>query len=177
MTLLEYQQTPKTVVPQELIYGSLRVADAPFVHHQRVVFRMARALQAHAERHGLGEVFVAPIDVILDRERGLVLQPDLLFVSRERADIVHERIDGAPDLVLEVLSPNPRIGQLAERVRWFAQYGVREVWVYRQFDRRLDIIASHRNVAVATTPFERHVPVRSRVLTGFDRTTASILDF
>src|SRR4051812_6401054 len=94
MTLQEDQQTPKTMWPQELIDGVLQVADAPFVHHQRVVFRLARAMQAHAEAVGAGEVFVAPIDVVLDRERPLVLQPDVLFVSAERAAIVRDRIDG-----------------------------------------------------------------------------------
>jgi hypothetical protein len=81
MTLQEYQRTPKTLLPQELIDGILYAADAPFVSHQRVVFQMARALQEHVERADAGEVFVAPIDVVLDRHRPLVLQPDLLYVS------------------------------------------------------------------------------------------------
>ncbi|MBK9241221.1 MAG: Uma2 family endonuclease [Acidobacteria bacterium] len=64
-----------------------------------------------------------------DRAQALVLQPDLLFVSASRGDIVTDRIHGAPDLVIEVLSPRPRIGELDERVGWFARYGVREIWL------------------------------------------------
>ena len=175
MTLQEYQRTPKTLFPQELVDGVRHVSDAPFVPHQRVVFQMARALDDHVQQHGAGEVFVSPIDVILDRERPLVLQPDVLFMSRERAHVVQERIEGPPDLVVEVLSPNPRIGKLEDRVRWFAEYGVREVWVYRQPDRRLDIITCRGGVATGTISFARHVPVHSVVLPGFDRTTRSFL--
>lgn len=176
MTLQEYQQTPETVRPQELVFGVMRVADAPFVSHQRVVFRLARALQAHAEERGLGEVLVAPVDVVLDRERGLVLQPDLLFVSRDRADIVLDRVDGPPDLIVEVLSPHPRIGSLDERLRWFAAYGVREIWVYHQPERRLDVLECDGGTVVRLASFDRHVSVRSRVLPDFDRTMASVVE-
>lgn len=175
MTLREYQETPKTVLPQELVDGILHVADAPLVHHQRVVFRLARAIQEHADAAGFGEVLVAPVDVILDRHRPLVLQPDLLFVSKERADLVLDRVYGAPDLVVEVLSPNPRIGRLDQHVAWFAEYGVREVWVYRQVDRRLDIVSCVAGRPAGTISFGRHVPIRSAVLPGFRRATGSFL--
>ena len=140
MTLQEYFMTPETVIPQELIFGAVRVADAPFVSHQRVVLNLTIALYTHAKAEGAGEVLLAPIDVILDQDRGLVLQPDIVFISTARMDIVRDRIYGAPDLVVEVLSPHPRIGRLDERVRWFAAYGVPEIWLYHQPGRRLDIL-------------------------------------
>src|SRR5262245_5918515 len=86
MTLQQYQLTPTTRLPQELIYGTIRVADAPFVSHQRVVFAIARAWQEHVRSRRLGEVLIAPTDVILDADRALVVQPDALFVSRARAE-------------------------------------------------------------------------------------------
>lgn len=174
MTLQEYFETPESVLPQELTLGAMRVADAPFVSHQRVVLRLALALQAHTEAHG-GEVFVSPIDVILDRDRALVLQPDLLFVSPQRAHIVGDRIDGAPDLVVEVLSPRPRIGDLSERVRWFSAYGVREIWLYHQTRRRLDILACRDGAVTTTVSFDAAARVRSAVLPQFDDTMTSIL--
>jgi Uma2 family endonuclease len=175
MTLQQYQLTPQTRRPQELIYGVFRAADAPFVSHQRVVFSLARAVQDHVEARGLGEVIIAPIDVILDAARDLVVQPDVLFVSRARAAIVHDRVYGAPDLVVEVLSPRPRIGRIDERVGWFATYGVREIWLYHQPDRRLEILACADGAVAARASFDRHAPVRSAVLPEFSRTTASIL--
>lgn len=175
MTLQEYFGTPETAVPQELIFGALRVADAPFVSHQRVVLKLAVALLKHAEAYDGGEVVVAPIDVILDVDRALVLQPDLLYISPDRSEIVRERIYGAPDLVVEVLSPQPRIGQLQERVRWFAEYGVREIWLYHQFARRLDVLTCKAGVVAATDRFDSEIPIRSNVLPRFAESMTSVL--
>lgn len=175
MTLLEYFNTPETLLPQELIYGQIRVADAPFVSHQRIVLKLAMALQAHADSTGSGEVFLAPIDVILNADRALVVQPDLLFISRDRIDIVHERIYGAPDLVVEVLSPRPRIGQLEERVGWFAEHGVREIWLYNQRDRQLDILGCDGSAVVSRTTAGYDDLIRSAVLPDLKRTMSSVL--
>lgn len=174
MTLAEYQQTPESVLPQELIYGVVRAADAPFVPHQRIVFQLARALDEHVGAAQAGEVFVAPLDVVLDRERALVVQPDIVFVARERAYTVQDRVYGAPDMVVEVLSPNPRIGQLDERLRWFASAGVREVWLYHQFAHVLQVLACRDGRVAATASFEGTAPVRSAVLPGFSRSVSTL---
>src|SRR5262245_13567220 len=129
MTTAEYFQTPETVLPRELAYGALRVADAPTTSHQRVVLDLALALAPFVRDRRLGELLIAPVDVILDVERALVVQPDLLFVAESRRHTLTDCMNGAPDLVVEVLSPHPRIGQLPERVGWFAEYGVRECWL------------------------------------------------
>lgn len=176
MTLADYFDTPESPLPQELIFGVPRVADAPFVSHQRVVLRLALALQQHVEPEALGEVLFAPIDIVFDAERALVLQPDLLFVSRDRASIVRERVYGAPDLVIEVLSPRPRIGDLAERVRWFAQYGVREIWVYDQDRRQMRVLACADGQVQRSVKLAAEDRMRSEVLPSFTPTLASIVD-
>src|SRR5262245_860242 len=124
MTTQEYLQTPESVLPQELVYGALRVAEAPLPRHQRAVARLFRPLDEHVTEGRLGEIWLSPIDVILDAERHLVVQPDLLFISQDRSWMVTDRIRGGPDLVVEVLSPRPRIGEIEERLGWFAVYGV-----------------------------------------------------
>jgi len=176
MTTAEYFATPEQLIPQELIYGVMRVADAPFVSHQRVVLRLATALQAHAEQTHAGEVFVAPIDVVLDRDEALVLQPDVLFVSAARGDIVRERIHGAPDLVIEVLSPRPRIGGLDERVAWFAHYGVREIWLYDQHDTRLHVLGCEDGKVSSRVTLDGTEPIESSVLPDFRRTIRSVVE-
>lgn len=129
MTTSEYLRTEETVLPRELAYGELRVADSPIVPHQRMVGRLYVALTEVVDARGLGEVLFAPMDVILDYDRALVVQPDLMFISQHRHGVIGEKVHGAPDLVVEVLSPHPRIGELVERVGWFARYGVRECWL------------------------------------------------
>jgi Uma2 family endonuclease len=176
LTVQEYQRTHETVLPQELIFGAVRVADAPLVSHQRLVFSLARALHAHVRAQAPGEVLTAPIDVVLDDKHGLVLQPDVIYVSSARGDIIRDRILGAPDLVLEVLSPHPRLGSLEERVRWYAQYGVREVWMYHEFARRLDIAACGHGLVMHTSSFDRLVPIRSLVLPSLTQSTSALID-
>ena len=129
MTTTEYLQTPETVLPRELAFGVLRVAESPTVLHQRVVRDLTVALCAFVKEWHIGEVLPAPMDVVLDYANALVVQPDLLFVSNGRREIIRDRVYGAPDMVVEVLSPHPRIGKLDERVAWFARYGVRECWI------------------------------------------------
>jgi hypothetical protein len=82
LTLQEYFSTPETVLPQELVFGVMRVAESPTATHQEIVGRLFLELHAHVIRRALGTVWSAPLDVVLDAERGLVVQPDL-FVIRD----------------------------------------------------------------------------------------------
>ena len=149
MTTAEYLETPETVLPRELAYGVLRVAESPTANHQRIVRDLTMMLHAHVRDRFLGEVLPAPMDVILDFDAALVVQPDILFVSNERAGIVSDRVRGAPDLVVEVLSPHPRIGHLHERVEWFARYGVRECWVI-DLPKRAVVVLTFENGSTAS---------------------------
>jgi Uma2 family endonuclease len=174
MTTLEYLQTPETVLPRELAYGVLRVADSPVVRHQRVVRDLTIALTAFVRAARVGEILPAPMDVILDHDANLVVQPDLLFVSAERSEIVGDRICGAPDLVVEVLSPHPRIGRLDERIEWFARYGVRECWLI-DLPRRQTVVLSLADGRVAHRRLVApNSPIRSEVLPGFDLTPVNL---
>jgi Uma2 family endonuclease len=177
MTVEEYLRTPESVRPQELVYGKLRVADAPLPRHQRAVARLFLALEGHVTDHLLGEVWLSPIDVILDAERHLVVQPDLLFVSHARSHIVTDRIRGAPDLVVEVLSPHPRIGDTSARIAWFAEYGVNECWLVDILARRLEILRFATGRIGERQIFAESTPISSGVLPGFAKTLGGILGF
>ncbi len=174
MTTVEYLQTPETVLPRELAFGVLRVADSPVVRHQRVVRDLTIALTACAREHRLGEVLPAPMDVILDRDVNLVVQPDIVFVSAERAEIVSDRIHGTPDLVVEVLSPHPRIGRLHEKVEWFARYGVKECWLVDLPRRQVAVLAFASGRIANRGRFAGSDPVRSAIMPEL-RLTASDL--
>jgi Uma2 family endonuclease len=176
MTVDEYFNTPVTVQPTELAFGRLRAADAPTPRHQSVVAALFRVLDRHVRTRRLGRVWFAPVDVVLDAERALIVQPDLMFISNERAAIVTDRVRGAPDLVIEVLSPEPRVGRTDERIQWFAQYHVRECWLVHQ--QRKEVIAmTFANGLVS----QRHIcradePIRSVILPEFGETLNDLLD-
>jgi len=181
MTVDDYfNKTPETVKPMELVYGLLRAADSPSPHHQQAVLQLARALNAHVEKHRLGRMWVAPLDVVLDHDRALIVQPDLFFISNERESIVSDRVRGAPDLVIEVLSPYPRIGRTDERVRWFMQYGVRECWLVHQDQGSVRVIQfaerRYAEPAIAgTRDYLRKARIESAVLPEFSLSLDDIL--
>src|SRR3954470_17315866 len=160
-----YLRTPETLLPQELVYGYVREAAAPTAAHQRVVGELYVRLRQHLRDTGVGEVWLSPIDVVLDADRDLVVQPDLSVVLAEHADRVTDRIWGAPDLVVEVMSPRLRIGTVDERLAWFASYGVRECWLVHLPGSRIEIVDFAGGVAVPTMygPIDA---IRSSVLPG-----------
>ena len=174
MNTLEYLRTPETLVPQELVYGVVREAAAPSSRHQRVVGKLFRRLAEHLDETDAGEAWLSPLDVVLDPEQDLVVQPDLSVVLRDRADIVSDRIWGAPDLVVEVVSPRPRIGSVEERLEWFARYGVRECWLVHLEGSRIEVIVFRRG-AIVSTMIGRHDAVRSSVLPELYLTPADVM--
>lgn len=98
-----------------------------------------------------------------------------MFVSAAREEIITDRVWGAPELVLEVLSPKPRLGTLQERLEWFAAYGVRECWLYHQFDRELEVIQFANAALTKRRTFGFHDRIGSVILRTFDLSCAAIL--
>lgn len=111
----------------ELVYGRLLVMTAPTLRHQRVVGRVFQLLLDFADRAG-GQTFVAPVDVALADHS--IVQPDILYVGPARTSILSvPRVEGAPDLVVEVLSPGTARRDLGEKLRLYGETGVLEYWI------------------------------------------------
>src|SRR5512135_2145717 len=107
----DYLQLPEDK-RYEILDGDLYVVPAPNIRHQRLLGEIFDALHHHTRGKSLGEVFLAPCDVVLSDEN--IVQPDILFVSVERAHIIGAaNIAGPPDLVVEILSPGSREKDLA----------------------------------------------------------------
>jgi Uma2 family endonuclease len=174
LTTDEYFRTPETVLPQELVWGVVRDAAAPTPGHQWTVGRFFLALDEHLRRTGFGRVWMSPIDVVLDRANPLVVQPDLIVVSEPRIGMVTDRVWGAPDLVIEILSPRPRIGTLQERIAWFARYGVRECWLGHQEMRDLEVLEFTSGTVAQRDRIPSNESIRSGVLPGFNVSPGSI---
>jgi Uma2 family endonuclease len=118
-------------------------------------------------QHRLGTVCIAPQDVILDPARALVVQPDLMFISNFRSDIISDHIWGAPDLVVEVMSPHPRIGKLEERIGYFKQYKVQECWLIHQLAREIEVLKLQEHGEDARRTFRGVQRIESAVLPDF----------
>ena len=163
MTVASYLAGEETNRPQELAYGFLREPAAPGFHHQIIVGRIYKRLDRHVCRCAAGVVVASPVDVILDRQNHLVVQPDLVFVRADRLGICTDRIWGAPDLVVEVLSMGNARRDRTVKVDWYRTYGVPECWL-------VDAIAGTVEVIDLTGP-ER----RSRTFEGQERVQSSVL--
>ena len=141
MTTNEYLYDTKETNRRRLLsWGILREPPAPFFSHQSVVLRVARLLGDHVDPRQLGRVAIAPVDVILDRDRALVVQPDVLFVSTERLSIIRDQVWGAPDLVAEILSPGTEKHDRGEKLGWYRQYGVRECWLVDLYHEQVTLV-------------------------------------
>ena len=129
-TKLTYEDYMKTSDDErwELIDGDLIEMPSPTVPHQRVDALLGSKLVIFVIEGSLGEVFHAPIDVVLSNT--VVVQPDLVFVSAERSDIItHRNIQGAPDLVVEIRSPPTEEYDWTTKYRLYEEHGVREYWL------------------------------------------------
>ena len=103
-TYADYRNAPEDK-RYELLDGELVVSPAPKEVHQRALGNLSVELKLFARKRGVGRVYLSPFDVVLTDTD--VVQPDLLFVCNERAGIVTEdNAQGAPDLVIEILSPS-----------------------------------------------------------------------
>jgi len=128
LTYEDYLSLPDDRNRYEILEGDLEVTPAPSIAHQDAAGNLFVFLRAHVRRHRLGKVLIAPCDVLLSEVN--VVQPDLLFVSRQRQDIVLEsRVEGAPDLVVEVISPTTARRDREVKRSIYARYGVPNYWL------------------------------------------------
>lgn len=124
----------------EVIDGELfPMAPGPDMPHQDWVLNLASKLKYHVESRGLGRVSVAPRDVILDDEN--VVQPDIAFVMTARKSIIQRRgIFGAPDMVVEMLSPFSVRRDRQVKKSLYARYGIKEFWIIDPGNNGIEIL-------------------------------------
>ncbi len=127
LTYADYLTTPEDK-RCELLNGELFATPAPNEAHQRTQAELGYYLMAFVKARRLGRIYYSPTDVVLSDID--VVQPDLLFVSTERTHIITpDNIQGAPDLVVEILSPSTAERDRGYKCALYAQHGVKEYWV------------------------------------------------
>jgi Uma2 family endonuclease len=137
----DYLAGPEDMRRRELVWGVVREPPAARFGHQNVVTQIAMLLRLHVHGRGLGVVCVSPADVVLDKKKALVVQPDVFFISNDRMAIVRDQVWGAPDLVVEVASPGTARYDRTTKIGWYRTYGVRECWLI-DVDKRVATIVN-----------------------------------
>jgi len=120
-------ELPESNVPTELWDGELIRSPAPSFFHQQIVDRFHDYLKSYVRQRRLGQTGIAPLDMVLTNTRAT--QPDVVFISTERLDIIKTRLMGAADLVAEVISPNSRRRDRIDKRDLYEQHGVKEYWL------------------------------------------------
>jgi Uma2 family endonuclease len=153
LTYEDYCLLPSDGKRYEIIDGELFVTPSPFRAHQQVVTNLTYYLVDFVKQADLGWVYAAPFDVVFSHSS--VVEPDMVYVSRSRAGVLTEKnIQGAPDLVVEVVSSGTVDADRTFKLKLYARYGVQEYWIidpegpsaeiYRRRKRRLDLAAKLR---------------------------------
>ena len=128
LTYEDYCHLPNDRNRYEILDGELSVTPAPRTKHQRISGTLFFTLRNHIVTHRLGDIYAAPIDVIL--APATVVQPDLIFISNDRLYIVTERaVEGTPTLVVEILSPTTQQTDRVTKAQLYAKYGVPHYWL------------------------------------------------
>lgn len=173
-TYQDYINLPESENKQyELIDGELYMAPSPTPKHQRGKGNLFRILSDHVEANDLGVVYDAPLDVVLSNED--VLQPDIMFISKKRLGIVTEQnIQGAPDLVIEVLSPGTASRDRTIKRARYARFGVREYWLVDLVSRTIEVLRASREGFETIRIYSEGMSLESPLLPGLQIDVASI---
>ena len=127
-TYEEYLTFPEDGKRHELIDANHYVTPAPLTKHQRIVANLHRLIGPVVHERSLGTVLCAPVDVLLSQVD--VVQPDFLFISATRSSIITEKnIQGAPDLVVEILSDSTRKNDEGIKQTLYERAQVQEYWI------------------------------------------------
>ncbi len=149
----------------EIINGELFEMPALILRHQKVIWNLAYVFRRYQEKKNRGDFYLAPVDVVLSQEH--VVQPDLVFVSKDRLSIARDKgIFGAPDLVVEVVSPSTFKRDTEDKRRLYAKHGIKEYWLVFPEERVVEVLTLEGNeYEVFSHAFEKG-EVCSKLLEG-----------
>lgn len=165
LTVENYKILPETGPRYQLIEGDLYMAPAPNRYHQEISFNLEYILRGYLESHRLGRVYHAPFDVVLDDYN--VFQPDIIFVANDHLAILTEAgAEGAPDFVVEILSPKTAKLDRDNKRRVYATSGVRELWIIAPETRQIEVYLLGQDAAAPVATYDENDSFASALFPG-----------
>jgi Uma2 family endonuclease len=157
----------------EIIGGRAFMSPSPELFHQRWVRQILLAIESYVETGKLGEVLFAPIDVVFDNQN--VVQPDLVYVSTANSALLERRgIMGAPDLVVEIISPSSLRRDRYEKRELYARFGVKEYWLADVANRSIEVLTLQNGAYQLASCATGEGKIRSTILPGFEMDLAQL---
>ena len=159
-----YASLPDDGHRYEIVNGILiDITATPGIPHQKVVQRLLRYLVPRVLDAGLGELLIAPLDVELSPKT--VLQPDVVIVLNAGLDKVTEtHVIGAPDLVIEVVTPRTAVYDRTVKREAYALAGVAEYWLVDRTDRTVEVLTLKKNTYLSEGVFREQTSLHSKVI-------------
>lgn len=177
LTYDDYLRLPDDGNRYEIIDGELSVTPAPSTRHQSVVSNLLRLVGSFVYQRKLGRLWTAPLDVLFGRHDNV--QPDLVFVSAERMEIVTDAaVQGAPDLVAEILSPSTGTRDEGVKLRLYEREGVQEYWLLYPEKGTLKVFRRHQDrlVLAAELSAAAEEVLTSPLFPGLDLDVAALFE-
>jgi Uma2 family endonuclease len=166
LTYEDYVALPSDGNRYEILEGELAVTPAPSTKHQTASGNLFFLLTQHIKTNDLGKLFHAPVDLIL--ESTSVLQPDLLFVSKDRQTIITDRaIEGAPDLVIEILSPTTSRSDRVTKAQIYARHKVPAYWIADPEEETVEVYLLNADSYRLIATLQGEIPLPAPPFTNF----------
>ena len=172
----QFRELPIDGKRYELVRGEVHVTPAPITRHQATVQNLSGNLWPFVIKNKLGEVWTAPLDVRLGD--ATALQPDLIFISNARAGIIQENwIAGAPDLVVEVLSPSTAAYDRATKLPIYAEASVPQVWLVDSQAKTVEVLGLQGKKYFVEATLAGDQALTSNLFPGWQLPLADLFDF
>ncbi len=166
-TLEDWRRLPDDDWRYEVIDGVLYMTPPPRTLHQMILMALAARMWSFARQHQLGEVIVAPCAVLLPTQP-VPVQPDLFFIRAERVGIIAEtQVQGAPDLVVEILSPSNWLYDRREKFTLYQEAGVTEYWIIDPDIQTIEVSVLRGKTYTLLGRWQVGEQAHSETLTGF----------
>jgi Uma2 family endonuclease len=174
-TLEDWQRLPEDSWRYEVIDGVLHMTPPPRTRHQMVLAALFANMWSHVQQNRLGKVIPAPCAVRLPNQP-VPVQPDIFFVRAEQTGIIGEaQVEGAPDLVVEILSPSNWLYDRREKFTLYQEAGVTEYWIVDPDQRTVEVFVLREGVYAALGRWGMEEEARSEALSGFVIAVADLL--
>jgi Uma2 family endonuclease len=173
LTVENYKILPETGPRYQLIEGDLYMAPAPNRFHQDIAFNLEHILRTYLDAQPIGKAYHAPFDVYLDDYN--VFQPDILVVLNDRLSIFTDAgAEGAPDFVVEILSPKTARLDRDNKRRVYATSGVRELWIIAPEKRQIEVYLLQENATAPAASYGEQDRFESQLFPGLTFDAAKI---
>ncbi len=180
LTWEQYLQTPESMEHVEIEDGEVKTVTSPTGKHQMVLGNLYLLLAGNPTVRARGALLMAPFDVVISRHPLRVRQPDLLFVSNQRVPMEElanlRRLETAPDLVVEILSPSDTFASLARKLGDYHLVGVQEAWLLDVEQSQVFVLSREERGWHWQGPFAGEEKIPSAVLREVSVTAQAIFE-